>query len=118
MVEQRDQLRLALVANLEVFLLERRDEPAVAISNRREDTDVVGGTAKGRLLRSRAQARQHTRQKDSRREDPDHTHSSHTGGRHRTPVISWSGCLLSAMRNRPPFGVCWDSSHAGASEAA
>src|SRR5262245_1137329 len=103
MVEQRDQLRLALVANLEVFLLERRDEPAVAISNGREDTDVVGGTAKGRLLRSRAQARQHTRQKDSRREDPDHTHSSHSRRQasHSSHIMVW----LLVERYAEPAGI-------------
>ena len=62
-VEERDRLRLAFVANLEVLLLERRDETAVTIGDGDEDANRVTGAAKRRLLLSgRAKCRaQHTR---------------------------------------------------------
>ena len=50
LVELNDRLGRALVANLEVLLLERRDQPAVAIGHRGEDTDGITGAAKDWLL--------------------------------------------------------------------
>src|SRR4029079_7765325 len=73
-VEERDRLRLAFVANLEVFLLERRDEPPVAIHDRGENADVISSTAEGRLLlRGGAEADREAGSEDSGGENPNHT---------------------------------------------
>ena len=76
-VEQRDRLRLAFVAHLEVVPRERRDEPAVSIGHGDEDADGVARAAKDRLLRrAGAEHPENTRGKRSVREEPRHAHDS------------------------------------------
>jgi len=65
-VEERDRLRLAFVADLEVFLFERRDQTPVAIGDGGENANVIGGAAEGRLLlRGSAKSNRQTGGEDS-----------------------------------------------------
>ena len=52
-VEERDRLRLALVADLEIVLFEIGDQASVVVRDRDEHADRVAGAAEGRLLRQR-----------------------------------------------------------------
>ena len=76
-VEERDRLRFAFVAHLEVVTAERRDEPAVSIRHGDEDTDRVARAAEDGLLASRrAEHTKGTGGERSAGEEPRHAQDS------------------------------------------
>jgi len=62
-VEDDDRLRLALFADLEIGLAERRHQPSVTVGDRDEDADDVAAAAEGRLLSGRGRDRKTDRDK-------------------------------------------------------
>jgi hypothetical protein len=73
-VEQRNELRLALVAHLEGLLLQRGDEAAISVRHSNEDPHGVTDTTKNRrrLLRGNHSKADGTYCKDAARENPIH----------------------------------------------
>jgi hypothetical protein len=70
-----DRLRLAFVADFELFSGERRNKPAVTIRNGDKDPDDVAGPSEHRLLTpSRADYAKTTRNECRTRDEPRHGH--------------------------------------------